>query len=93
MRTVDMDATDFEYLDQWARRHQTKANQPERLEPGHMPEAKVEAQEPTGVDAMPLGLPKVLSTEAGLRVCPRCGKALHLSATVCRSCGEPAPRR
>jgi hypothetical protein len=31
--------------------------------------------------------------EAGLRVCPRCGKPVHLNATNCRSCGAPVPRR
>jgi len=31
--------------------------------------------------------------EAGLRLCARCGKPLHISATVCRSCGEPVPKR
>lgn len=34
--------------------------------------------------------PKV---EAGLRVCPRCGKPLHLAATVCRECGAPTPKK
>ncbi len=31
--------------------------------------------------------------EAGLRVCPACGKPVHLSATTCRECGSPVPRR
>ena len=31
--------------------------------------------------------------EAGLRVCSRCGRPLHLSAVACRECGAPAPRR
>jgi hypothetical protein len=31
--------------------------------------------------------------EAGLRVCPGCGRPLHLSAIVCRSCGAPVPKR
>ena len=34
-----------------------------------------------------------MKMEAGLRVCPRCGKPLHMSATVCRSCGEPVAKR
>ena len=32
-------------------------------------------------------------SEAGLRVCTRCGRPLHLSAVACRECGAPAPRR
>ncbi|HEV3166561.1 MAG TPA: hypothetical protein VGZ22_21230 [Isosphaeraceae bacterium] len=31
--------------------------------------------------------------EAGLRVCPKCGRPLHLSAVVCRDCGAPVPKR
>ena len=31
--------------------------------------------------------------EAGFRVCPRCGKPIHLNADTCRSCGTPVPRR
>ena len=31
--------------------------------------------------------------EAGLRVCPRCGKPIHLGADACRDCGIPVPKR
>jgi len=31
--------------------------------------------------------------EAGFRVCPRCGKPIHLNADTCRGCGTPVPRR
>jgi hypothetical protein len=31
--------------------------------------------------------------EAGLRVCPRCGKPIHLGADACRACGIPVPKR
>ena len=31
--------------------------------------------------------------EAGLRVCPKCGKPVHLSAIVCRVCGAAVPKR
>ena len=36
--------------------------------------------------------PTATRTEAGLRVCPGCGKPLHLGATECRDCGIPVPR-
>jgi DNA-directed RNA polymerase subunit RPC12/RpoP len=32
-------------------------------------------------------------SEAGLRVCPRCGRPVHLSAVTCRDCGSPVPKR
>ena len=31
--------------------------------------------------------------EAGLRVCPRCGKPIHLGADACRDCGIPVPKQ
>jgi len=31
--------------------------------------------------------------EAGMRICPRCGKPVHLSAIVCRACGAHVPKR
>jgi hypothetical protein len=31
--------------------------------------------------------------EAGMRVCPRCGKPIHLGAETCRACGIPVPKR
>lgn len=31
--------------------------------------------------------------EAGLRVCPRCGKPIHLGADACRGCGISVPKR
>lgn len=31
--------------------------------------------------------------EAGLRVCPRCGKPVHLGAIACRECGTHVPKR
>jgi hypothetical protein len=31
--------------------------------------------------------------EAGLRVCPRCGKPVHMAATACGECGAAVPRR
>jgi ribosomal protein L40E len=31
--------------------------------------------------------------EAGLRVCPKCGKPVHLGASVCRACGSKVPKR
>jgi DNA-directed RNA polymerase subunit M/transcription elongation factor TFIIS len=31
--------------------------------------------------------------EAGLRVCPKCGRPVHLSAIVCGECGAAVPKR
>lgn len=37
--------------------------------------------------------PPTTRVEAGLRVCPRCGRPIHLSAVACRECGAPVPKR
>lgn len=31
--------------------------------------------------------------EAGFRVCPKCGKPIHLNADACRVCGTAVPKR
>jgi hypothetical protein len=31
--------------------------------------------------------------EAGLRVCPRCGRPIHMGSTACRACGTVVPKR
>lgn len=31
--------------------------------------------------------------EAGLRVCPKCGKPIHMGADACRTCGVVVPKR
>ena len=37
--------------------------------------------------------PSSVKMEAGLRVCPRCGKPVHLGAANCRECGALVPKR
>ena len=32
-------------------------------------------------------------SEAGLRICPQCGRPVHLGASVCRQCGAAVPKR
>ncbi len=92
-RTADMDIVDLKRLEQWASRYRVVSNQDERS-PGsssttsHQSLGVVPSPEPAPVDPSPM-----LKMEAGLRVCPRCGKPLHMSATVCRVCGEPVPKR
>jgi hypothetical protein len=90
-RTEELDAQDVARLQEWTERHT-----------GRSPEAA------NGPDATPTGIPhirvgpppfgeapgpSVVSFEAGLRVCPRCGKPVHISATTCRECGASVPRR
>jgi DNA-directed RNA polymerase subunit M/transcription elongation factor TFIIS len=37
--------------------------------------------------------PSAAKSEAGLRVCPRCGRPVHLGAVACRECGTHVPKR
>ncbi|MGE3822404.1 MAG: hypothetical protein AB7I30_23565, partial [Isosphaeraceae bacterium] len=37
--------------------------------------------------------PAPTRVEAGLRVCPRCGRPVHLGSESCRQCGAVVPRR
>lgn len=49
---------------------------------------------PAGSTASASGLsPSPVRVEAGLRVCPRCGRPVHLGSDSCRQCGASVPKR
>jgi hypothetical protein len=96
-RTEELDATDLAYLEQWSSRY---VGNPNRAEPP--------ISTTTGFHAIPAStgpnteiafvspmLPpaSAVKFEAGLRVCPRCKKPVHLGAAICRECGTPVPRQ
>jgi hypothetical protein len=77
-----MDAADLSRLEQWASGH------------GGKPVAAADPPQGLGTTVSHESLDAAaVKMEAGLRVCPRCGKPVHMSATVCRDCGEPVPKR
>jgi hypothetical protein len=92
-RTDEMDQEDLARLAEWGARHGGRS-----AGPGYDPDAT-----PSAMPAVAAYLPEPASQgdsasskvkyEAGLRVCPGCGKPVHLSATTCRECGSPVPRR
>lgn len=93
-RTEEMDAADFAHLEAWASRHRGSP------QPAQMPAPAGTTTSHEALGALPPALAKkpdepspATRMEAGLRVCPRCGKPVHMSATVCRNCGEPVPKR
>jgi len=91
-RTEDMDAADLERLKRWANRYQAASNH--NQQPGDDSTTSHQALNAVSPAAMAQDSSSpVMKMEAGLRVCHRCGKPLHMSATVCRSCGEPVPKR
>jgi DNA-directed RNA polymerase subunit RPC12/RpoP len=95
-RTEELDANDLAQLDQWAGQYHSQTSNPDG--PGstttHLlvatPGVDSTVQGAFRAPAMPMT--SVVKFEAGLRVCPRCKKPIHLGATRCRECGNPVPR-
>lgn len=80
-RTAEMDADDMARLQQWAARH------------GVVSAAAAASPVPPPIEPeRPYAPPPALRVEAGLRVCPRCGRPLHMSAVSCRACGAATPK-
>ena len=83
--TEELSTTDLAALEQWKKRRQPEIA-PQR--------AATEGPETTATLPVPPKPPSErLKAEAGLRVCPRCGKPVHLSSIVCRECGAHVPKR
>ena len=98
-RTEELNDDDLARLEEWRSRYAANPNP-------HRPEAP--ASTTTGVHAVaaatdsdselafvpPMSAPaSAVKFEAGLRVCPRCKKPVHLGAAICRECGTPVPRQ
>ena len=98
-RTEELNDDDLARLEEWSSRYVANPN-PRR------PEAP--ASTTTGMHAVagrpdsdaelafvaPMPAPaSAVKFEAGLRVCPRCKKPVHLGAAICRECGTPVPRQ
>jgi predicted RNA-binding Zn-ribbon protein involved in translation (DUF1610 family) len=77
--TIDLTPLELAALDAWARGH---AGPAANIDPDRTP-----------VHAQPSPPIRPNQAEAGLRICPNCDKPVHLSATVCRNCGTPVPRK
>lgn len=79
--TEDMGPEELAMIDRWAR--------------SHLGNPAATALGPAQVFVPPAPPPPepTMPAEAGLRVCPRCGRPLHLSAVTCRECGAAAPKR
>jgi hypothetical protein len=79
--TEELSAADLAALEQWK----------QRCLEARVPVADAQASTET-MAVPPLQTPGG-RVEAGLRVCPRCGKPVHLSSIVCRACGAHVPKR
>lgn len=81
-RTQEMDSDDVARLQRWAARHGVYPD--DKGSSDHVP--------PPRAPEDPYSPPPALKVEAGLRVCPRCGRPLHMSAVSCRACGAATPK-
>lgn len=85
-RTADLDPEDLARLEQWTRSFHRPAD------PAHAPDPAADTASAPIQPALPPG-PDGARIEAGLRVCPGCGKPVHMGADTCRHCGTHVPRR
>jgi hypothetical protein len=93
-RTEEMDSNELARLERWAARHNSRSFGIEGAgsTPAFVP--IVTRTDPTALKDFPPSSPaSVVKFEAGLRICPRCQKPIHLGTSVCRACGTPVPRR
>jgi hypothetical protein len=82
--TEELSTNDLVALEQWKKRRRAEAPNP----------ADNEGPETTATMPVSVKPPSErVKVEAGLRVCPRCGKPVHLSSIVCRECGAHVPKR
>jgi hypothetical protein len=77
-RTADLSPADLDALERWSRSHLAREATPEQPLPG---------------GRRPVPSTSIERSEVGLRVCPKCGKPVHLGANACRSCGAPVGGR
>jgi hypothetical protein len=82
--TEELSTAELATLDKWRERRQAIVART----------AKTEGLETTQTMPVPRTAPMDRGkVEAGLRVCPRCGKPVHMSAIVCRECGAHVPKK
>lgn len=96
-RTEDLDAADLAVLKEWAARH---TDDPIRSEASISTTTDVQSilsnfEAELEVGFVPPVPPRASAVkfEAGLRICPRCKKPVHLGAATCRECGTSVPRQ
>jgi DNA-directed RNA polymerase subunit RPC12/RpoP len=85
--TEELSAADLAMLDAWSRRRQAGVTAQAVATTTHPAEAL------TGPHPAPAPSASAVKIEAGLRVCSRCGKPVHLNAISCRACGAHVPKR
>ena len=91
-RTDELDAVGLATLERWSA--QFAAKSPKPIIGGTTSDlmSVVPADQLSYLAGNPSSPPSAVKFEAGMRVCPRCNKPVHLSASSCRECGTPISR-
>lgn len=96
-RTEELDGEDVAQLQAWSARCALKPGHPHHQSPSttHLNAVAVNAEPDTNLGFLTVrpSSGSAVKFEAGLRVCPRCKKPVHLGAAICRECGTPVPRQ
>jgi hypothetical protein len=88
--TEELTAADVARLEQWKQGRHAPRPAPA---PAPLPTPSMAVTRTLPIPAQAPAPASEMKTEAGLRVCPRCGKPVHLSSIVCRECGAHVPKR
>ena len=86
--TEELSATDVAMLEQWSLARLNR--QAEAVAAPAAAPPPVPAPSPS---SSPSPRPSTAKAEAGLRVCPRCGRPVHMGSVACRECGAHVPKR
>jgi hypothetical protein len=96
-RTEELDDSDLAQLETWRARYTTSPTSAEGTGSSttglHVVKPSSDAGANKELTAPAPSPNSVVRFEAGLRVCPRCKKPVHLGAATCRECGTPVPRQ
>jgi hypothetical protein len=96
-RTEELDSDDLAQLETWAARYTAGSGNAESRGSSttslHVAAVRDESNTDAGSVTPAMPPASVVKFEAGLRICPRCRKPVHLGAATCRECGTPVPRR
>jgi ribosomal protein L40E len=92
-RTEELDTLDLERLERWSRRFLDPSGAAGSGNTTGTTMSHPSLDQPQAPPSPQNSPPPAVNLEAGLRICPRCGKPVHLKATVCRACGAKVPSR
>jgi hypothetical protein len=92
-RTADLEPADLDRLARWSETHRGRGDESKPVGKQSPTLSSHRLGMASSIETGTPGNPSGVKMEAGFRICSRCKTPLHMSATVCRSCGEPAPKR